>query len=764
MTDSSRLEDLVADFLDAREDHPELEPAAFAVQHLPEDADRLVEAIEATLQALHAMSDAAPLEQKRIGAYRILGEVGRGGMGIVYEAERSGNRYAIKLIPFAPLGDARATERFRREIRGLARLDHPNIVAIHDAGLQDGAPYIVMEYVDGQSLASISKDLSTRRAAEIARTLALAAESAHERGVIHRDIKPQNVLLRRDGSPVLLDFGLMTAEDLPGLTETGDFVGTPRYMPPERIRGEPAEPRTDVYGLGMVLYELLVGRPAFSQQSRETILRAVERGTFPAPRSLRSGIERDLERIVLTALAHEPKRRYPSARALAADLGRFLEGEPIRARPPGAVTRTVDRALRHPLRTAAAALVILGATTAIVWPFVTARPAPPTQEEQREADAVAARATARWLDLYDDAGTLAREARTIDPNDATAVALDAWVHERPAPNENRHPLARALYDAIAFTEADDRDELDGGSDEPIDSLDIDKSLADVLEAEPANGLALTLRGRIARREDRRLDAEEFFSGALRTLEECAYVHRSLAWLYEKSKRYDDALLRIKRAVSLKPESSRSLALLAKIHARRGSLDKGLAAIERAKNALGDREDTFLYTIEGSLLDEAGRREEARACFRKVLDADPRNSQGWFNLALSYDADHRIGEAVEAYENAVRYSRHDPDERSLTNLAHLYSGASKGTCVTCDELYAAHPEYLDLERGFEYWQRAVEADDGAESDVAPAFLPIGLRFDRDKVIAFLDRIASREPDSAQSRRNARLLRHFRMRSE
>ncbi|MGE0759500.1 MAG: WD40 repeat domain-containing serine/threonine protein kinase, partial [Pirellulaceae bacterium] len=297
---------------------------------------------------------------ERLGRYRVLRRLGRGGMGVVYEAidDSSGQRVALKLLPRLSMQDATARERFRREALTTARLHHPHIVPILEVGEHDRQPFLALEFVDGPTLAELLRKApqSPRQAATLVETLARAVHYAHEQGVVHRDLKPANVLLARMQAPQrdvpelaettppdlsaytarITDFGLAHPVGETELTATGDIVGTPAYMAPEQAWGKSKRQAvgrvTDVYALGAVLYEALTGRPPFQAATTlETLEQVRSREPMP-PARLQPGIPRDLETICLKCLAKEPLHRYATALELAEDMRRFREGQPIVAR------------------------------------------------------------------------------------------------------------------------------------------------------------------------------------------------------------------------------------------------------------------------------------------------------------------------------------------------------------------------------------------------------------------------------------------------
>jgi serine/threonine protein kinase len=373
----------------------------------------------------------------RLGEYRLLREVGRGGMGIVYEAEQPslGRHVALKVLPARALLAPEHLERFRREARAAALLHHSNIVPVFGVGCDGGVHFYAMQFIHGQSLdrvlrelrrargeadagppdpvsdlsASLAEGLRTGRfsggaagaggapgpappspaeptggggaggdtapsgltglkegeyyrgVAGVGVQVAEALAYAHRQGILHRDIKPSNLLLDARGTVWVTDFGLARAEGLEELTQTGDVVGTLRYLAPERFGGR-SDPRGDVYSLGAALYELLTLRPAFDEPDRVRLIDRVTHGEPPRPRQVDGRIPRDLETIVLKAMAREPADRYQTAEALAEDLRRFLLDRPIRARRASMPERTWRWCRRNPIVAGLLAAAVVLAT------------------------------------------------------------------------------------------------------------------------------------------------------------------------------------------------------------------------------------------------------------------------------------------------------------------------------------------------------------------------------------------------------------------
>jgi len=307
-----------------------------------------------------------PTRVRYFGDYEIVREIARGGMGVVFQARQvSLNRpVALKMILAGQLANDTDVKRFYTEAEAAANLDHPGIVPIFEVGQHEGQHYFSMGFVEGQSLSQRLADgpLPAREAAELIRRVSEAIEYAHQHGVIHRDLKPANILLDQSGNPRVTDFGLAKkVQGDSGLTGSGQIMGTPSYMPPEQAGGKRGEvgPLADVYALGATLYALTTGRPPFQAATpMDTVIQVVSDEPVP-PRRLNASIPRDLETICLKCLEKGAGKRYPSAAALADDLGRYLAGEPILARPVTRSERAVKWARRKPAIAALLGLVAL---------------------------------------------------------------------------------------------------------------------------------------------------------------------------------------------------------------------------------------------------------------------------------------------------------------------------------------------------------------------------------------------------------------------
>jgi serine/threonine protein kinase len=435
-------------------EHPDLAPdiEAFLAGH--EEVVRLTAPLRAarTSDASASSDAAASIDMARhgrdhdhhlaplveLGEFRLLREVGRGGMGVVYEAEQISlsRKVALKVLPFAAAIDPRRLQRFKAEALTAAHVQHERIVPVHAVGCERGVHFYTMQFIDGQSLAALIEELRVaaqkeqggsigteptlgyreslfaagstsaalmisrersadrrryfERTAGLVQQAAMALEHAHQAGIVHRDVKPGNLLLDLRGQLWITDFGLAQVTGDSGLTMTGEMLGTLRYASPEQVlaRRGIVDHRSDVYSLGATLYELLTLRPPFDGRDRNTLIRQIADDEPPAPRSVEPSIPVKLETITLKALRKEPADRYATAQEMADDLERFLQGRPIVARPPTAAERLRTWSRQHPVVVGSAAVALLLLTAAsLVSTVLIQREQRKTLAEQRNAEA-----------------------------------------------------------------------------------------------------------------------------------------------------------------------------------------------------------------------------------------------------------------------------------------------------------------------------------------------------------------------------------------
>lgn len=334
----------------------------------PELASQLEQCLGG-IEFLHRAAQPGATTPAQLGDFRITGEIGRGGMGVVYEAEQISlkRRVALKVLRFGAVADREAMQRFQREAETVAHLHHTNIVPIFAIGSEQDVHYYAMQFIEGYSLAELGRQAAESEtpipAPQVAQWGLQASESlshAHQRGVIHRDVKPSNLIVDNDGRLWLTDFGLAKRLDDVTLSVAGVLLGTPRYMSPEQASSvtRPVDHRTDIYSLGATLYELATGRPIFDAGTPHGVISQILHSEPPPPRSMRADLPRYLETIILRCLSKEPAQRYATAQELADDLRAFLEERPIKARRPRLAERGVRwvRKRRHFVNVAAASV------------------------------------------------------------------------------------------------------------------------------------------------------------------------------------------------------------------------------------------------------------------------------------------------------------------------------------------------------------------------------------------------------------------------
>jgi tRNA A-37 threonylcarbamoyl transferase component Bud32 len=582
--DSRQLEECLSAFVERRERGEALAPEAFAAEHAGAGPELL-----AALRALVAAEALFPTSTNdrpaRIGRFRILGEIGRGGMGRVFQAvdpERPATPLALKLLHVSLEQEPRALERFRREGQALERLRHPGIVHVLEAGLVDERPYLAMERVEGTGLGKLlarARDLRTsdpratlelpgegtplERAVRLVARLSRALEAAHREGVLHRDLNPRNVLVRPDGTPVVIDFGLVHASGEPTLTGSGDLLGTPQYMASEQARGERVDERTDVFGLGVILLELLTLEPP--RVGADTLALVRQASTQPLGSLARRvpGLPRELVTVLWRATAHLARWRYPSCAALAADLERWLEGEPIRARPPAPWTRALEFAVGHRRATLTSGVLALVAAAAFL-----ARHG--YQAEGRHARLVEATnaVVQPWFE-----GDLARARAALDdyrhgaepPLFASFLAFLTGAEGTPAPAD---PAERALF-------AGERARRAGHAAEALAHFRSAWDLA------PDFPMTLLLEGLAALDAHELEAARHVLQRSVRPFGNSPRLHRTLAEVYQRLELWGDAGRALHAVTTLAPEDSAAWAALARVRVRAGAEDGALEAARRA---------------------------------------------------------------------------------------------------------------------------------------------------------------------------------------
>jgi eukaryotic-like serine/threonine-protein kinase len=629
-----------------------------------------------------------------LGEFRLLREIGRGGMGVVYEAEQTSlsRRVALKVLGASPGTDGKQLARFQIEAQVAAALNHPHIVPIFAVGCDRGVHYYAMQLIEGRSLAEVLRDpgprlgssaarveargrdaetnprspFSPRAAARLAMQAAQALEHAHGLGVLHRDIKPANLLVDDRGHLWIADFGLARLQGAGDLTLSGDLLGTLRYMSPEQAAGgRILDPRTDVYSLGATLYELLTARPAFDGPDRQELLRQITQADPPPPRQLDPTIPHDLETIVMKAMATEPCHRYATARELALDLARFLTNRPILARRPGPAEHLARWSQRNwRATTAAAAILLLLALTsaggmALLWK---------AQERTQEAlkAAMAAQRRERQALLF-----------TFAASDAVA---DRALRQLVSPRLPRNPAeerpdeafcrkALAYYQEIAAQYREERwtRPIAAAADHRVGFI---RMILKEPGAEEAHRQAIALYEGVLAAPPRDLDLRL-------ALAQC---YSDLIYLLQTTGRTDAALRCFPRLLVLRrglatdfPSHKDNRISLVYLEAQYSRLLEDTGRHREAEQVRRQLEDSYLVTLANEPNDPA-----------------PRNALAWL-LANRPDArPHDPARAVSLAKQAVALAPADGTYWSTLGVAEYRAGNAKAAAAALEESMRLRP--------------------------------------------------------------------------
>jgi tetratricopeptide (TPR) repeat protein len=524
-----------------------------------------------------------PVALGDFGEYELLEHIARGGMGVVFRArEKSLDRVvALKMILAGRLASAEEVRRFHLEAERAGRLDHPNIVPIYRIGEHNGQHYYTMKLIEEGTLGDQDHGpkADLRRVARLVATVARAVHHAHRHGILHRDIKPGNILIDTDGRPHVADFGL--AKPLsgpPGQTESGAILGTPGYISPEQAAArKDLTTATDVYSLGAVLYDLMTGRPPFAAPSTlDTLVKVLEEDPLP-PHRLNPRVDRDLETVCLTCLNKDPRRRYASAEALAADLERWLAGEPIHARRLGRLERAWKWARRRPLD--AALVAVLGAAALALagggWVFSVRLQA--AVHQAREAQAAA------------EKGEQEADRKRQQVNDYLV-----YLNERLANLRVEQPVRlEFLHEGLALCEQFRKGRGEDAEVRRQTALlygclgDLEQERRDVKKAADAYGRALELLEQLA----------ADFPTATLYRNDLAGTYAKQANLQEASGEHAPALATLRRAIDVQDR---------------------LAAEPEAPASYRQRAAELRLTL-GTFLEEQKKPGEAEAAYRAALD-------------------------------------------------------------------------------------------------------------------------------------------------
>ena len=709
---NDRIEELLAELIERREGGEVLGAEAFLAEH-PEGGEPLREAVLALSRVEGMFPEPTDLHgtPERIGPYRVLADLGRGGMGRVFRVvheDDPGQELALKQLHPLIAASPRALERFRREGAVLAGLDHEGIVEVRAIDTEAAPPHLVMELVEGSSLARRIAEARERlaggesagralelpgegpsclRAARIVLHLAVAVDAAHAQGLLHRDLKPANAILRPDGRPVLIDFGLAAQEESATLTVSGDLLGTPHYMAPEQARGERADPRADVYGLGAVLYEMLALRPPHpGREPLEVLQHILHRPVSPVRRA-NPEVPRALATVVRRALAWKRERRYPSAGALARDLEAVLEDRSPTASTPGPIERAEDLLRYHPRRAVGFGVALL---LLILLPLLPG--GSPAARTARQARALR-ESTLAWV--AEDRAALAAAIGRLEGlvgGSPRAAYLRARAEGR-SPDATGDEAVDALSEGGRLLE---RGEAEGAVE----------AFTRAAELAPDWALPVLLLGRAALAAGDPELAERELTAAARLLPESTALALELAGFHLDRERLEEAERELDRALGGDSESWRAWALLGEVRAKMRRPDAALEAIVRAMQLVPEPRPKLL-NLYAATVDRLGDHERARGMFREMLADHPRSATLHFNMGYSYDLECRLPEARAAYLRALEL---DPrGVRTLSSLANLAAGSNRAECERCQRAFEADPDLYDPDEAVRLTVRAIEVD-------------------------------------------------------
>jgi tetratricopeptide (TPR) repeat protein len=683
----ARHPDLADDLVEFLEEQDRLLRMTEPLRSIVEEAECLVQ-LPGRAPAIEGRdSDGQPTELAPvIGSYSLLGEIDRGGAGVVYRARQRGlNRaVALKMLRAGVLADSDDVRRFHIEAEAVAQLDHPNIVPVFEVGDHDGFPYLVMKLIEGASLARRIGDYAgdPRAAARLLATVARAIHHAHQRGILHRDLKPSNILIDEQGQPHVTDFGLarLVAGDSE-LTRTGAIVGTASYMAPEQATGRRGATMvaTDVYGLGAVLYAILSGEPPFQGDSA---LETLERVRHKAPESLVGfgrSVDRDLETICLKCLEKEPGRRYDSALAVAEDLERWLRGEPIAARPVARLDRAWRWCRRNPLvavlSASVSALLLTGLVGLTVGNHLLTRQRDAAREGLAEAR------LQRQREAYNFSIVMERASQLVE------VLHQSKPGEGPEQLALRHEMGEKALDLIRIF---------------LEERGDDATMR--IEAVYAHRVLGSVYRQVRTREDSYSEFDQAKKLAERLVGdypdvtpyrvELGRIHNILGLHYEQDGRLEESEREYRaagseflRAAELEPDNANALNMLAWFltHPPAPRFRDPPKAIYWAKRALAvakEQEQGRVWDTLGLAYYRNGDWRAAIAALERACQvrADRGNDHTFFALAMAYWRAGEPNEAERYYGRAIEWNTHrsmKPENAPLFDEATRLLGRLEG---------------------------------------------------------------------------------------
>jgi serine/threonine protein kinase/Flp pilus assembly protein TadD len=775
------LDELACEFVERhrRGERPALSEYIARYPHLADDIREVFPALILMEQAragpeTGSEKPAAPPPLERLGDYRIVREVGRGGMGIVYEAEQEslGRHVAVKVLPFAAALDGRRLQRFKNEAQAAAQLHHQNIVPVYAVGCERGVHYFAMQFIEGRTLGDLIDELrrleespvvgqpavsstplcaalTTERSAktpaffrsmaQMGVQAAEALEHAHQLGIVHRDVKPANLLVDVRGNLWITDFGLAHFQNDTRLTLTGDMVGTLRYMSPEQAlaRREGVDHRTDVYSLGATLYEMLTLKHAFDGRTRQELLRQIAQDEPRPLRRVNQAVPAELETVVLKAMAKAPAERYATAQEMADDLHRFLEDRPIHARRPSLWQRTRKWARRH-------RAVVLTATAGLVLAFVVLAGSVGWAARDRAA---------RKAEREEQICRALEQTEAFFDRDRLSEALVALEHaEKLLPGEGiREEFGRQVrqwrtdLDMLLRLE-EIRARRAGPGEDLVDDMEKDAAYRSAFRdygvdvgalslAEAADrlsgsfvrvGLAAALDNWAAHRDHlRKTDAPNWkdLLALARTLDDNPWRNQVREALAAGDKQALRKLAASDQVAVLQPATAvwlatalvhlgadeEALTLLRKVHQLHPDdywINQRLAlysfrrrppqydqAVRHLTAALAVRPTSLNTRVNlGAALTESGAQDEAIAALRQALALDKNEAVTHHNLGVALHRKGDVGKAMEAFREAIRLNKNYPSPHCSLGTTYQEIGQPDLAMASFREAIRLNPQF------------------------------------------------------------------------
>lgn len=594
-----------------------------------------------------------------LGGYRVVSQIGQGGMATIYKAyQPSLDRYvALKVLPsYLSEQDDAFTKRFEREARSIAKLRHPNILMVHDSGEHQDIRYIVMEYVDaGTFKDNLSNQPGFAQAAPLISQVASALDYAHDQGVIHRDVKPSNILLPKPDWALLTDFGLATMVGGSFLTQSGMTVGTPAYISPEQGRGEKVGKESDIYSLGVILYELATGSVPFTAETPMAVVIKHILEPLPLPSSKNPNISEQVERIILKAMAKEPENRFSSAGEMAEALNGFLraaESFPTVIQTPA----VISSATPEPSTTVGEHAYQESQTQAGVT--ISQEPGPPVEEGKSQPVAAKKPPAKRWS-IFAALGGLLVVAAVAAALLLTGVFSDDKIDLGAKPQATR-TVEQIRADANAYLTSDD---FEAAIDELGTALEQDPSNSDIYmeiaKAYIGNGDFDLADNAIQRALE--INPDEFW------LQEMA------GWLYHEMGNFEKAIVYFENAIDMGGEEAPAMQGIASAYQEMGQPEKAIEILQNSLTVSGDSDPTA-YEYVGLQFLEMGEYELAEETFRSALEIDPTLSSSWQNLADVYLWQDDIQGAIAVMQQGIEAN---PNSSELfEGLGWLYRDAGE----------------------------------------------------------------------------------------